>query len=34
MEKGKIVEKGSHKELVSNKDGLYKYFWDLQVNVD
>ena len=30
MESGKIKEVGSHQELLLNKDGLYKHFWDLQ----
>lgn len=29
MEDGKIIEEGSHKELLM-KDSLYKYFWELQ----
>ena len=32
MEKGKVVETGSHKALLAKKDGLYRHFWDLQVN--
>ena len=31
MERGKIVEMGSHRALLQNKEGLYKRFWDLQV---
>lgn len=31
MEKGKIVESGSHLSLLSKKKGLYKHFWDLQI---
>ncbi len=34
MENGKIVETGSHKALLRKAKGLYRYFWDLQVNVD
>ena len=30
MEKGRIVEVGSHKELLMREKGLYKYFWGLQ----
>ena len=33
MEKGKIVEEGSHKHLISTKGSLYKYFWELQTGV-
>ncbi|MBT4936079.1 ABC transporter ATP-binding protein [Candidatus Woesearchaeota archaeon] len=30
MDKGKIVEVGSHKELANKRGGLYKRLWDLQ----
>ncbi len=30
MEDGKIIETGSHNELLRKKNGLYKHFWDLQ----
>ena len=30
IEKGKIVEDGTHDELANKKDGLYKKLWDLQ----
>lgn len=30
IEKGKIVEDGTHEELINKKDGLYKKLWDLQ----
>jgi len=30
LEKGKIVEDGTHEELANKKDGLYKKLWDLQ----
>jgi ATP-binding cassette, subfamily B, heavy metal transporter len=33
MEKGRIVELGSHKQLLA-KEGLYKHFWDLQINLN
>ena len=29
MDKGKIVQKGTHKELIK-QDGLYKKLWSLQ----
>lgn len=32
MEKGKIVEAGSHKMLIESDESLYKYFWNLQVD--
>jgi ATP-binding cassette subfamily B protein len=30
IEKGKIVEDGTHEELANKKSGLYKKLWDLQ----
>lgn len=30
LESGKIVETGSHKSLINNKDSIYKYLWELQ----
>lgn len=30
MEKGRIVEVGSHNALLGDKNGLYRHFWDLQ----
>ena len=30
LEKGKILEDGTHEELANKKDGLYKKLWDLQ----
>jgi len=30
MDEGKIIEKGSHKALIAQKDSLYSHFWDLQ----
>ncbi len=32
MEKGRIVETGSHIELLSKEKSLYKHFWNLQTN--
>ena len=34
MEKGKIKEVGSHKELLAKEDSLYKHFWNLQIKLD
>jgi len=31
FDKGKIVEDGTHEQLLSNKKGLYKTLWDTQV---
>lgn len=33
MDKGRIVEEGSHNELVRKENGVYRKFWELQVNV-
>ncbi len=34
MDKGKIKEVGTHKELLNIKDGLYSHFWNLQIKLD
>jgi len=34
MEKGKIKEIGSHGELLSKKESLYRHFWNLQIKLD
>ena len=34
MDNGNIIESGSHKSLIADNKSLYKYFWDLQVDVD
>lgn len=31
MERGKIVEMGTHRDLLQNGSGLYKHLWDLQL---
>lgn len=31
LEEGKIVETGSHSELISDTNGLYYYLWNLQI---
>ncbi|MGZ3927671.1 MAG: ABC transporter ATP-binding protein, partial [Mucilaginibacter sp.] len=33
LEKGKIIESGSHDELLGNKEGLYRYLSQLQFEV-
>lgn len=30
MDKGRIIDEGTHQELIAKKDGQYKKFWDLQ----
>ena len=30
LDKGKIIEDGTHDELIKQSDGLYKKLWDLQ----
>lgn len=30
FEQGKIMEEGSHKDLISKEKGIYKYLWELQ----
>lgn len=34
MDQGKIVETGTHRALLNNKESLYKKFWDLQIKID
>lgn len=34
MEKGRIAEEGSHRELLMRKDSLYRHFWELQITSD
>jgi len=31
LEKGKIIEEGSHDALINKKDGMYKKLWDMQM---
>jgi len=31
MDKGKIIEQGSHQQLISKKSGIYKTLWQKQV---
>jgi ABC-type multidrug transport system fused ATPase/permease subunit len=31
MDKGKIIEEGSHLSLLANKKSVYKRLWNLQV---
>jgi len=32
LDKGKIVESGTHEELVKIQDGFYKKLWDTQTS--
>lgn len=32
MDKGEVVEKGKHEELLANKKGIYRQLWSLQKN--
>ncbi|MDQ3099593.1 MAG: ABC transporter ATP-binding protein/permease [bacterium] len=34
LEEGKIVETGSHRALLAKKNGVYKRFWDMQVDIE
>ncbi len=34
MDKGKIIEEGSHTSLLANEASVYKKFWDLQTRVE
>lgn len=34
MERGRIKEIGTHKELVDRKNSLYSHFWNLQIKLD
>ncbi len=34
LEKGRIVEEGSHKNLLSRKNSLYSHFWNLQLKME
>lgn len=34
LEDGRIAEEGSHKELLTRKNSLYRHFWELQITSD
>jgi ATP-binding cassette subfamily B protein len=34
LDKGEVIEMGTHRELVSNKDGVYRRIYDIQTKID
>ncbi|MGR9117113.1 MAG: ATP-binding cassette domain-containing protein [Gammaproteobacteria bacterium] len=34
LDKGKVVQMGTHKELVAQKDGIYRKIYDIQTRID
>lgn len=34
LDKGEIIQKGTHEELVSQKDGMYRKIYDIQTRID
>ena len=34
LDKGEVIEMGTHRELVSNKDGIYRRIYDIQTKID
>src|SRR5512139_1465200 len=34
LDKGEVVEMGTHKQLVTNKDGMYRRIYDIQTKID
>jgi ATP-binding cassette subfamily B protein len=34
MDKGKVIQMGTHKELVNQKDGMYRQIYDIQTRID
>ena len=34
LDKGEVVQTGTHKELVSQKDGIYRQIYDIQTRID
>ncbi len=34
LDKGEVIEMGTHKELVSKKDGMYRKIYDIQTRID
>jgi ATP-binding cassette, subfamily B, bacterial len=34
LDKGKVVQKGTHEELLADKDGMYRKIYDIQTRID
>jgi ATP-binding cassette subfamily B protein len=34
LDKGEVVQMGTHKELVEQKDGIYRQIYDIQTRID
>jgi ATP-binding cassette subfamily B protein len=34
LDKGKIVQMGTHKELINQMDGMYRKIYDIQTRID
>ena len=34
LDKGKVIQMGTHKELVAHKDGIYQQIYDIQTRID
>jgi len=34
LDKGKIVQMGTHKELITQMDGMYRRIYDIQTRID
>jgi len=34
LDKGEVVQMGTHKELVKQKDGIYRQIYDIQTRID
>ena len=34
LDKGKVIQMGTHKELVAHKDGIYRQIYDIQTRID